>query len=169
MVATSKAEVLEAEGSHLQKDLIATMDDNNASKEKIKALSEDLKAKKLLVTQKDERLVAANQKVKSIIAKAVHAFQLMDKYNMILFSWYYKGFELLRRYLVKHGPKTDLEDLDFEAINKEMEADKAMQAAKKSPSEPDKGGNDASATYLPCFFLFFIFVYFWVPCLFWGF
>ena len=86
MVATSKAEVLEAEGSHLRKDLIATMDDNNASKEKIKALSEDLKAKKLLVTQKDERFVVANQKVKSIIAKAVHAFQLMDKYNMILFS-----------------------------------------------------------------------------------
>lgn len=86
MVATSKAEVLEAEGSHLQKDLIATMDDNNASKEKIKALSKELKAKKLLVTQKDERLVAANQKVKSIVAKVVHAFQLMDKYNMILFS-----------------------------------------------------------------------------------
>lgn len=86
MVATSKVEVLEAEGSHLQKDLIATMDDNNASKEKIKALSEELKAKKLLVTQKDERLVAANQKVKSIVAKVVHAFQLMDKYNMILFS-----------------------------------------------------------------------------------
>ena len=86
MVATSKVEVLEAEGSHLQKDLIATMDNNNASKEKIKALSEELKAKKLLVTQKDERLVAANQKVKSIVAKVVHAFQLMDKYNMILFS-----------------------------------------------------------------------------------
>ena len=63
--------------------------------------------------------------MKSAMAKAVHAFQLMEEYKAILFSWYFKGFELLRRYLVKHGPKTDLEDLDFEAINKEIEADEA--------------------------------------------
>ena len=32
---------------------------------------------------------------------------------------------MLRRYLVKHGPGTNLEDLNFEAINKEIEADEA--------------------------------------------
>ena len=68
--------------------------------------------------------MAANQKVKSIVAKAVHAFQLTDEYNMVLFSWYYKGFELLKRYLVKHDLGMDLEDLDVEAIDKEIEADK---------------------------------------------
>ena len=52
-------------------------------------------------------------------------FQLTDEYNMVLFSLYYRGFELLRRYLVKHGLRIDLEDLDFEAIDKEMEADEA--------------------------------------------
>ena len=36
-----------------------------------------------------------------------------------------KGFELLRRYLIRHGPGTDMEDLDFEAVNKEIEADEA--------------------------------------------
>lgn len=55
MVAKSKAE-----GSPLRKDLIATMDNNNVSKEKIKALFEELKAEKLLVTQKYKQLVAAN-------------------------------------------------------------------------------------------------------------
>ena len=69
--------------------------------------------------------MVANQKVKSIAAKAVHVFQLTDEYNMVLFSWYYRGFKLLRRYLVKHGLGIDLEDLDFEAIDKEMEADEA--------------------------------------------
>ena len=69
--------------------------------------------------------MVANQKVKSIAAKAVHVIQLTDEYNMVLFSWYYRGFELLRRYLVKHGLGIDLEDLDFEAIDKEMEADEA--------------------------------------------
>ena len=124
VVVNSKVEALEAEGSRLRKDLLAVMYNSNASREKIKALSNELRVEKLRVTQKDEQLVAANQKVKSIVAKAVHAFQLTDEYNMVLFSWYYKGFELLKRYLVKHDLGMDLEDLDVEAIDKEIEADK---------------------------------------------
>ena len=30
---------------------------------------------------------------------------------------------MLRRYLVKHGPGVDLEDMDFEAVDREIEAD----------------------------------------------
>ena len=67
--------------------------------------------------------------MKSAVTKAVHAFQLTNEYNAILFGWYFKGFELLRRYLVKHCPGIDLEDLDFEAINKKIEANKAAQAS----------------------------------------
>ena len=63
--------------------------------------------------------------MKAVVAKAVLAFQTTDEYNTILFQWYFKGFELLRRYLVKHGSSVDLEDLDFEAVDKEMEADEA--------------------------------------------
>ena len=43
VVANSKVETLEAEGSRLRKDLIAAMDDSNASKEKIKAQSKELR------------------------------------------------------------------------------------------------------------------------------
>ena len=149
MIANSRVEALEAEGSCLRKDLIAAMDDNNASREKIKALSNKLRAEKLLVKQKDEQLVSANQKVKSIAAKAIQVFQLTDKYNMVLFSWYYKGFELLSRYLVKHGLGIDLEDMDFETIAKEIEADEAAQATTapdKNLMDPREGGNDAPAT-----------------------
>ena len=56
-------------------------------------------------------------------------FQLMEEYNAILFGWYFKGFELLRRSLIKHGPRMDLEDLDFEAVDKEIKANEAAQAA----------------------------------------
>ena len=62
------------------------------------------------------------------MAKAIHTFQATNEYNTILFQWYFKGFELLRRYLIKHGPGTNLEELDFEAINKEIEANVATQA-----------------------------------------
>ena len=84
VVANSKVEVLEAKGSHLRRDLIVAMDDNNASKEKLKALSEELNAKKLLMKQKDEQLAAANQKMKNAMAKAVHAFQLMEIQSCLL-------------------------------------------------------------------------------------
>ena len=120
VMATSKVEALEVEASGLRKDLIAAMDINNTSKEKIYVLSEQLSVEKLLVKQRNEQLAAANQKMKSVVAKAVHAFQFKNEYNAILFGWYFKGFELLRRYLVKHGLETDLEDLDFEVIDKEI-------------------------------------------------
>ena len=95
VMATSKMKALEAEASGLKRDLIATMDDNNTSKEKIWALSEELSVKKLLVKQRDDQLEAANHKMKSVVAKVVHAFQLTNEYNAILFDWYFKGFKLL--------------------------------------------------------------------------
>lgn len=40
---------------------------------------------------------------------------------------------MLRRYLVKHGPGGNLEDLDFEAVDKEIEVDEAAQASQATP------------------------------------
>ena len=96
MVARSKVEALEAEVTKLRKDLIIAMVDANTAKTKAKALANGLKVEKQLTVQKDEQLQATNQKVKSMAAKAVQAFQLTEEYNTILFNWYYKGFELLR-------------------------------------------------------------------------
>ena len=62
------------------------------------------------------------------IAKAFLAIQTTDEYNTILFQWYFKGFELLRRYLIKHGPRTNLEELDFEAVDKKIEEDEVAVA-----------------------------------------
>ena len=144
-MATLKVEALEAETSGLRRDLIAAMDAHNTSKEQVKVLTEQLGAKKLLTKQKDELLVSANQRMKAAIAKAILAFQTTEEYNTILFQWYFKGFELLKRYLMKHGPGTDLENLDFEAVDKEIEADEtaqAIQAFGEDPSKVDKGGDD---------------------------
>ena len=104
VVATSKTEALKAEALGLRKDLIATMDAHNTTKEQIQVLTKQLNSEKLLVKQKDEQLAAAGQRMKAAMAKAVHAFQTTDKYNTILFGWYFKGFEFLRRYLIKHSP-----------------------------------------------------------------
>ena len=128
VVANSKVEAFEAEASGLLKDLITAMDANNISKKQIKVLTKQLDSEKQLVKQKDELFASAGQRMKAAITKAVLAFQTTDEYNTILFQWYFKGFELLRRYLIKHGLGTDLEELDFEAVDKEIEEDEAALA-----------------------------------------
>ena len=128
VVANSKVKALEAEASGLRKDLVAAMDALNTSKEQVKVLTEQLESEKQSVKQKDELLATATQRMKVAIAKAVIAFQTTEEYNTILFQWYFKGFELLRRYMIKHGPGMDLKDLDFEAVDKEIEEDEAAQA-----------------------------------------
>ena len=129
VVANSKVEALNAEASGLQKDLVIAMDAFKTSKEQVKVLTEQLESEKQLVKQKDELLATAAQRMKVNVAKAVTAFQTTEEYNTIQFQWYFKGFELLRRYMIKHGPGMDLEDLDFEAVDKEIEEDKAAQAS----------------------------------------
>ena len=47
----------------------------------------------------------------------------------MLFSWYFKGFELLRRYLVKHPSGVDMAKLDLEEVDQEMVADEANHFA----------------------------------------
>ena len=109
------------------------MDEGNSSKERVKTLSTELRVERLLTVQKDEQLQFVNQKIDPTGAKAIQAFQLSDKYNVILFSWYFKGFELLRRYLTKQNPVVDLENLDFEAVDKEMEVDEAAEGLRLLP------------------------------------
>ena len=47
--------------------------------------------------------------------------------------------------MIKHGPSMDLEDLDFEAINKEIEEDEAAQAAASTGVEPSQATQDDDA------------------------
>ena len=126
-MAYSKTEALEAECSKLRKELILAMDTGNTAKEQAKAV-EELRAEKALLVQKDDQLQMANQKIAFAGSDTVQTFQLIEEYNIVLFSWYFKGFELLRRYLTKHNPKVDLENLDFQAVDKEIEIDEAAKA-----------------------------------------
>ena len=74
-LAVSKVEALEAKNSTLKKDLINAMDEANTIMEKAKSLGDDLRAERQLTLEKDEQLLAAREKLKTIAAKAVEAFQ----------------------------------------------------------------------------------------------
>ena len=58
----------------------------------------------------------------------MQAFQLTEEYNIVLFSWSFKAFELLRRYLTKHNLEVNLENLDFKEVDKEIKAGEVAKA-----------------------------------------
>ena len=62
------------ENSKLKKDLNVAMDEANIIKEKVNTFSDDLRVERQLTLDKDEQLLAAKEKLKTIAAKAVEAF-----------------------------------------------------------------------------------------------
>ena len=126
------------------------MGEANLTKEKAKTLSDDLRAERQLTVEKDEQFLAAREKIKTIVVKAVKGFQQIEKYNIVLFSWYFKGFELLRRYFIKHPFGVDLENLDLEEVDKEMATDEASNSTALDGDAPESAlppptGDDAVA------------------------
>ena len=83
---TLKIEAMEAETSKLKQSLIESMGEANALREKVKALSDDLKAEHQLTLEKDEQLLGVRESLKTIAARSVKAFQTTDEYNSVLFS-----------------------------------------------------------------------------------
>ena len=135
--ARSHASSLEAENSKLKKELIAAMNDANLVKEKLRTLTDELRVERELIKEKDEQLATARERAKGLAAKAVEGFQQTEEYNIVLFSWYFKGFELLRRYFIKHPSRVDLEKLDLEEVDKEMAADEAAQSSAIETDAPE--------------------------------
>ena len=66
---------LEAENSKLKKELIVAMSEANLAKEKLKTLTDELRAERELTLEKDEQLAAAKEKIKGIATKAIEGFQ----------------------------------------------------------------------------------------------
>ena len=111
------------------------MNKANIAKEKAKTLSDNLKAERQLTLEKDEQLLAAKEKIKTIATNVVEAFQQTDEYNTVLFSWYFKGFKLLRRYFIKHPSGVDLKNLDLEEVDEEMAVDEAFTTLESDARE----------------------------------
>ena len=135
--ARSHVTTLVAENLKLKKELIVAMNDANLVKEKLKTLTKELRVERELTKEKDEQLAALKEKIKGIAAKAVEGFQQTEEYNTVLFSWYFKGFEFLRRYFIKHPSRVDLEKLDLEEVDKEMAADEAAQTLATETDAPE--------------------------------
>ena len=142
---TSRMEALEEENSTLKRKLIESMHEINTLKESTKTLTDNLWTERQLTLEKDDQLLAAKEKLKTIATRFVEAFQQTDEYNIVLFSWYFKGFELLRRYLVKHPTGVDLQNLDLEVVDQKMAIDEATQSSAPEDDVPEKAPADDAA------------------------
>jgi len=126
VIAQSKAESAEVESSRLRKDLVEAMVQAVKSKEKANELKKALKVEKKLVAQKDDELQAALLQTTEARDEVIAQFQESDHFSDLLFSQYFKGFELLRRWMLKHqGEAINLSALDFEVVDTKMIADEA--------------------------------------------
>ena len=112
------------------------MDKTAVLKENVKALNADLRVERQLNLEKDDQLQVAKEKLKTIAVRSVEAFQQTEEYSTVLFSWYFKGFELLRRYLVKHPTGVDLPSLDLEVVDQEMAVDETAQSSAPEGDTP---------------------------------
>ena len=127
-VVNSKLESVEVESSKLRKDLIEAMDEVNRAKEKIKELNEALKVEKMLVVQKDEEVQAALLRTSAEQEKVVDQFMKSEHFFDLKFIQYFKGFELLRRWMMKHHSLVvDFSNLNFEKIDTKILTDKAKE------------------------------------------
>ena len=115
VVANPKVDSVEAESLRLRKDLIEVMDQSTKNKEKVKKLKEALKVEKKLAIQTDEEVQADFLRTDEKREKVIARFLESDRFSGMLL--YFKGFELLRRWMMKHhSHAADFANLDFEAI-----------------------------------------------------
>lgn len=126
------------------------MDETNKVKEKIKELNEALRVEQMLVIQKDKGIQATLLRTSVEREKVVEQFIKSEHFYDLHFIQYYKGFKLLRRWMIKHHSQAmDFSNLDFKAIDTEVLTDKAKEqeettvvAATRGEDAADAGGAD---------------------------
>ena len=128
------------------------MNEKNDANQKIKELTEALRVEKALVIQKDEEIQAALLKTNEERDKVVQKFKQSKEFLDLQFMQYFKGFELLCRWTMKHHSlAVDFSSLDFEKIDTEILEDEAkeLEAAQIGALKKDKAVEDKDVDESP--------------------
>ena len=104
----------------------------------------------MLITQNDEEIHAALLKTDEEHEKVIAKFLKSECFFDLQFIWYYKIFELLRRWMMKHHNQVvDFSNLDFETIDTETLTNEAREqeeaAATASVAVVVRGDNATDA------------------------
>nr|POE48539.1 hypothetical protein CFP56_68276 [Quercus suber] len=103
--AKSKVESLSAENESLKGQISVLADKAKKDKEGLKTLENSINTEKALSKLKDKQINEALLMVKKASLEVVEKFKASDEYSDKICDYYVEGFDLLRKYLVKHHPK----------------------------------------------------------------
>ena len=82
--------------------------------------------------------------------KAIVDFLLLEIYSIVTFDDYFKSFELLRRWTMKHHLEVYYSSIDFKAIDKEMMTDEAAKQAQANEQVWVRGEGLENVLVDPC-------------------
>ena len=124
----------------LRKDLIEAMDQATKAKEKVKELKDTLKVEKKLIIQKDEEVQVALLKTDEERVKVITKFLESNHFSDLKFIQYFKDFELLCRWMIKHHSQVaDFANLDFKAIDTKILANKTKEKEGETVADAAEG------------------------------
>ena len=104
------------------------MNKRNDANQKLKELTEALHVEKALVVQKDEEIQVALLKTDDERDKIIQKFKQSKEFSDLQFMQYFKGFELLHQWTIKHHSLAmDFSSLDFEKIDMKILEDEAKE------------------------------------------
>ena len=131
--------------------MIEAMDQASEAKANLKEVSDQLKTGKMLIIKKDKEIQSAMLKIGDEHEKVVVDFQALESFGIIIFGKFFKDFELLQQWTTKHHlAVVDYSDLDFEAIDKEMVANKRVKSNEQARVEGrDEGEGPVDALVDP--------------------
>ena len=107
----------------LKGQITALFDEAKKDKDRLTVLEKSIDIEKAFSRLKDKQIYEALLKVEKAGIKVVEKFKASDEYSNKLCDYYIEGFELFRKYLVKHHLELDFADLGMEVIEKEVLAD----------------------------------------------
>nr|POE87129.1 hypothetical protein CFP56_68874 [Quercus suber] len=104
-----------------------------------------LKVEKRLIIQKDEEVQVTLLKTDEEREKVISKFLESDCFSDLQFIQYFKGFELLHRWMMKHHNQVaDFANLNFEAIDIEILTDETKE--KEDETVADVAEGDGTTT-----------------------
>ena len=94
---------------------------------------------KALVVQKDEEIQVALLETNEEKAMVIKKFKGSEEFSDLQFIQYFKGFELLRKWMTKHhSAVVDFSNLDFEKINAKILKDESNEPERDKSGVPEK-------------------------------
>ena len=113
--------------------ILAVEDEND--NEYMAALEKSLQVEKDFCKLKDKRMGDLQPKLQKARAMVVQEFKDSDAYSDELCEYYVEGFELFRKWMMKHHPNLDLSSLVMGDIEKKLFFDRPSKSTSENVME----------------------------------